>query len=150
FFIGKYQITQAQWQAVMGNAPSRFVGNDLPAEDISWGDAVEFCKRLSSKTGRAYRLPTEAEWGFSCRANSTGRYCFGDDGGLLEQYAWYYGNSGNQTHPVGQKKANNFGLYDMHGNVWEWCEDVWHENYEGAPNDGSAWLEGGNDIYRVM
>jgi formylglycine-generating enzyme required for sulfatase activity/uncharacterized protein with von Willebrand factor type A (vWA) domain len=150
FAIGKYQVTQAQWQAVMGNNPSRFKGEDLPVESVSWEDAVQFCERLSQLTGVQFRLPTEAEWEYACRAGTTTEYCFGDDEKQLGEYAWYGNNSGNQTHPVGQKLPNKFGLYDMHGNVWEWCQDLWHENYQDAPTDGSAWLSGGNSGLRVL
>lgn len=155
FWIGKYPVTQAQWRAVMGkkwlsmadNNPSQFKGDNLPVEHVSWDDAVKFCKAISQRTGGAYRLPSEAEWEYACRGGSNGRYCFGDDYALLGEYAWYDENSGNQTHPVGRKKPNAWGLYDMHGNVWEWCEDVWHENYNGAPTDGSAWLSGGVSVF---
>jgi formylglycine-generating enzyme required for sulfatase activity len=129
FYIGKYEVTQAQWKAVMGknNNPSNFKGDNLPVEMVSWNDAVEFCKKLSERTGRTYRLPTEAEWEYAARAGSTGPYSFGDDFNRLGDYAWFGGNSGSKTHPVGQKKSNDWGLYDMHGNVWEWVQD-WHDD----------------------
>jgi formylglycine-generating enzyme required for sulfatase activity len=92
-------------------------------------------------TGQKVKLPSESQWEYACRAGSTGKYCFGDDVSKLENYAWYSENSGSKTHPVGEKLANSWGLHDMHGNVWEWCVDVWHENYNGAPTDGSAWLK---------
>jgi formylglycine-generating enzyme required for sulfatase activity len=145
FYIGKFQITQKQWQAVMGKNPSHFKGDELPVEGVSWHDAQAFCEKLRVMTGKAYRLPSEAEWEYACRAGTTGNYA-----GKLDEMAWYRGNSENQTHPVGQKKPNAFGLYDMHGNVWEWCEDVWRENYNGAPTDGSAWTDGGNQDRRVL
>ncbi len=135
FAIGKYEVTQAQWQAVMGNNPSGFKGDNLPVENVSWEDAQAFCRKL----GNGYRLPTEAEWEYAARAGSTTKWSFGNDENRLGEYAWFSGNSGSQTHPVGQKKANGFGLFDMHGNVWEWCEDDWHDNYNGAPTDGRAW-----------
>jgi formylglycine-generating enzyme required for sulfatase activity len=136
FYIGKYEVTQAQWRAVMGNNPSRFKGDNLPVETVSWNDAKEFCRKLSQMTGKEYRLPTEAEWEYACRAKTTGAYA-----GDLDAMAWYSKNSDSKTHPVGQKQPNAFRLYDMHGNVWEWCEDQWHDNYNGAPNDGRAWVD---------
>jgi formylglycine-generating enzyme required for sulfatase activity len=141
FAIGKYPVTQAQYEAVMGTNPSKFQNNPQnPVERVSWNNAQAFCQKLSQITGKTYRLPTEAEWEYACRAGTTTRYYFGDDANRLGDYAWYRGNSQDKTHPVGQKKPNAWGLYDMSGNVWEWCEDNWHDNYIGAPTDGSAWL----------
>ena len=135
FYIGKYQITQAQWEAVMGANPSYFKGDHAsPVENISGNDAKKFCEKLSKMAGKAYRLPSEAEWEYACRAGTTGDYA-----GDLDAMAWYDKNSGGKTHPVGQKRPNAFGLYDMHGNVWEWCEDYWKDNYNDAPTDGSSW-----------
>jgi len=150
FSIGKYEITQAQWKAVMdGNNPSHFPGDDLPVESISWADAKEFCRKRTQMTGRRYGLPSEAEWEYACRARTTGAYA-----GDLDKMAWYDVNSGDKTHPVGQKLANDFGLYDMHGNVREWCEDVWRNSYGGEsgnpPTDGSAWLSSEDSRFRIM
>lgn len=163
FYMGRYEVTQAQWQAVMGSNPSEFKGDNLPVEQVSWNDAQKFIQKLSAMNdGYIYRLPSEAEWEYACRAGATGDYA-----GNLDSMAWYANNSGrafidadaifhtassyetpmrengDQPHPVGQKQPNGFGLYDMHGNVWEWCEDRYHENYNGAPTDGSAWESGG-------
>jgi formylglycine-generating enzyme required for sulfatase activity len=142
----------------MGENPSRFSGANNPVERVNWYKAKEFCKRLSEKTGREYRLPSEAEWEYACRAGTTTPFYFGET--ITTDLANYdgdytYGNGPEgvdreKTTPVGSFPPNAFGLYDMHGNVWEWCEDVWHENYEGAPNDGRPWLTGGNHNRRVL
>ncbi len=134
FYMGKYEVTQAQWRTVatklpkvkidLNPDPSYFKGDNLPVERVSWEEAIEFCDRLSKATGKTYRLPTEAEWEYACRAGTTGPYA-----GELNSMAWYDSNSGNKTHPVGTKQENGFGLYDMHGNVWEWCMDWYSENY---------------------
>ncbi|NER91005.1 formylglycine-generating enzyme family protein [Moorena sp. SIO3A2] len=157
FLMGKYPVTQAQWQAVaalpqvnteLKPNPSYFKGENRPVERVSWYDAVEFCERLSQYTKRQYRLPSEAEWEYACRAGTTTPFHFGET--ITTDLANYHGNytygSGSkgkyaqETTPVGSfGVANEFGLYDMHGNVWEWCADHWHSNYEGAPTDGSAW-----------
>ena len=122
YLIAKYQCTQAQWQSVMGNNPSYNKGNNLPVEQISWDNCQDFCK----KTG--LKLPTEAQWEYACRGGCVDEYCFGNDESLLKNYAWYDENSNGETHAVGKKQANAYGLYDMHGNVWEWCQD-WHGDY---------------------
>jgi len=145
FYIGKYEITQAEWEAVMRNNPSEFKGERRPVAGINWNDAQAFIARLNAiDDGYNYRLPTEAEWEYACRAGSTG------DAGSLEAMAWYSKNSGSQSHNVGTKQPNAWGLYDMHGNVLEWCEDRYRENYNGAPINGSAWETGGAADYRVV
>lgn len=150
FYMGKYPVTQKQWEKVMRNNPSKFKGELQPIERVSWKDAQEFVKKLNGKEGTdKYRLPSEAEWEYACRAGTTTRYYFSDDELKLRYYAWYAENSGYRTHSVGQKKPNSWGLYDMHGNVWEWVQDRWHDNYEGAPSNSSAW-ENGSDPSRVM
>jgi formylglycine-generating enzyme required for sulfatase activity len=124
FAIGKYPVTQAQYQAVMGENPSYFKGDpDRPVERISWDKAKEFCKKLARKTKKRYRLPSESEWEYACRAGTKTLYYFGDNADQLGEYAWFRENSNEQTHPVGQKKPNKWGLYDMHGNIFEWCGD---------------------------
>ena len=139
-YIGKYEVTQKQWRDVMGDNPSYFTGDNLPVEQVSWDDVQEFIMKLNEKEGtNKYRLPSEAEWEYACRAGTTTVYSFGDDKSKLGDYAWYDDNSGGKTHPVGQKKPNPWGLHDLHGNVLEWVQDRWHGNYDGAPTDGSAW-----------
>lgn len=150
FLMGKYEVTQTEWVAVMGDNPSRFKGRMRPVENVSWNDAQEFIRRLNAKTGKEYRLPSEAEWEYAARAGSQSAWSFGDDEGQLGNHAWYDGNSGNETHPVGQLQANKFGLFDMHGNVWEWVQDCWNDSYRGAPTDGSAWTSGCSGDYRVL
>jgi len=188
FFLGTTEVTQAQWRAVMGttlrqqrdlgdkNFPLSGEGDDYPMYYVSWEEAVEFCRKLSGKEGKRYRLPTEAEWEYACRAGSVFAYCFGDNRAQLGSYAWFGDNSGNgsldsrriwdadqanyakrltdngcQTRPVGGKKANDWGLSDMHGNVWEWCAD-WKGDYpkgesidpKGANEDTGRVLRGGS------
>ncbi|MEM9213405.1 MAG: formylglycine-generating enzyme family protein [Cyanobacteria bacterium P01_F01_bin.150] len=141
--MSQYPITEAQWRVVSTFpkvnrdlrtehlSPSK---DDHPVNDVYWQDVVEFCDRLSQKTGRSYRLPSEAEWEYACRAGTETAYHFGPT--ITKEYANYEDNG---TIPVGDYGvANNFGLYDMHGNIWKWCQDEWHDNYEGAPSDGSA------------
>jgi formylglycine-generating enzyme required for sulfatase activity len=147
FAMGKFEVTQGQWQAVMGSNPSRFsnCGMNCPVENVSWNDVQEFVRRLSQRTGQNYRLPSEAEWEYAARAGTATAYFWGD--GFDDQRA----NSGSSTTvAVGRYPANAFGLHDMHGNVWEWVEDVWHNNYTGAPSDGSARITGGNQAQRVL
>lgn len=142
FAIGKYEITQAQWFSIMGTRPGMFKGDDLPVEQVTWKQALEFTRKLSEKTGQAYRLPTEAEWEYAARADSQTDYYFGTDQMQVTDHSWFDENSDETTNPVGQKPANNYGLYDMYGNVWEWTMDCWNTSYEGAPVDGSAWTSG--------
>ncbi len=145
FAIGKYQVTFDDYDKYCEATGAKKPDDECwgrgkrPVINVSWNDAQKYCQWLSEQTGRHYRLPTEAEWEYACRAGSTTKWCCGDDESQLKDYAWYDKNSDSKTHPVGEKKPNKFGLYDMHGNVWEWCEDSWHENYNGAPTDGSAW-----------
>jgi formylglycine-generating enzyme required for sulfatase activity len=179
FFMGKYPITQAQWRAIASHTdlkverdlkrnPSYFKGDNRPVERVSWDDAVEFCARLSKLRGREYRLPSEAEWEYACRAGTSTPFYFGEtittDLANYHGIDWKYegkvypgsygegpkGQYRRETTSVGQFPPNAFGLYDMHGQVWEWCADIWHENYEGAPSDGSAWLGGNNNDYKVL
>lgn len=137
FYLGVYPVTQAEYKAVMGMNPSHFNGNArLPVEQVNWIDSLTFCEKLNRLTVEVqrkahYRLPTEAEWEYACRAGSTGKWCTGDDVSSLYGHAWLYKNSDSRTHPVGEKKANNWGLHDMHGNVWEWCAD-YYGNYSLA------------------
>ena len=148
FYIGKYEVTQEQWQSVMGNNPSKFkdCGAKCPVEEVSWDDTQNFINRLNeSNDGFRYRLPSEAEWEYACRAGTTGDYA-----GNPTEMAWYLGNSKNETHAVGGLQPNAWGLADMHGNVWEWCQDWYHETYYGSPADGSAWLNGVEQKARVL
>jgi formylglycine-generating enzyme required for sulfatase activity len=157
FFMSKYPITQEQWQAVMGNNPSSFKGAKRPVENVSWQDAVEFYTKLSQKTGKNYRLPSEAEWEYACRAGTTTPFHFGETitpdlvnyCGIYSYASEATGLYRRETTPVGSFPPNAFGLYDMHGNVLEWCSDRWHDNYNGAPCNGSSWETGCAD-YRVQ
>jgi formylglycine-generating enzyme required for sulfatase activity len=168
FFMGKYPVTQAQWKAVaslpqvnraLNPNPSKFKGANLPVENVSWHEVQEFCARLSEKTGREYRLPSEAEWEYACRAGTSTPFNFGKSLNTqlancninnyhpIEAIGKYY----KQTTPVGSfGVANDFGLYDMHGQIWEWCADPWHKNYDGAPTDGTVWQFGGDVHRRVL
>lgn len=137
FYIGKYVVTQAQWKAVMGSNPSNWKGDDLPVENVSWNDIQEFLRKLNAKTGRRYRLPTEAEWEYAARGGNKSRgYKYSGDNNI-DAVAWYDGNSGKRIHPVGRKSPNELGLYDMSGNVWEWCQD-WYDSYSGSDQTDPA------------
>ena len=138
FAVGKYEVTQAEWRSVMGNNPSQFKGDRNPVEKVSWKDAKNFVRKLSDKTGKQYRLLSESEWEYAARAGTTTKWHCGSGEGCVSGVAWHLSNSGKTTHAVGGKQPNGFGLYDMHGNVWEWTEDCWNANYIGAPDDGEA------------
>ena len=131
FYMAKFAVTQEQWQQVMGANPSYFKGRDNPVETVSWDDAQAFCKKVTEQSKQTVRLPTEAEWEYACRAGTATTYHSGDAEANLARVAWYDANSKNTTHPVGQKEANTFGLYDMHGNVWQWCQDWYADDYYG-------------------
>ena len=141
FYLGMTEVTQGHYRAVTGQSPSQFKGPDeLPVENVSWEEAVAFCDKLNDREkgrlgGEHYRLPTEAEWEYACRAGSKTRYSFGDDEAGLGECAWFEGNSGGKTHRVGEKRPNAFNLNDMHGNVWEWCQDWYDDGYYGRSND---------------
>lgn len=164
FYLGKYEVTQAQWQAIMGNNPSSSKGETLPVEQVSWNDVQEFVRRLNAREGGPkYRLPTEAEWEYAARAGTTTSYSFGENPGQLGEYAWFGENAGRTKHPVGQKKPNPWGLYDMHGNVWEWVQD-WYGSYTAAAavdpagpasgtrrvNRGGSWNYGARDCRSAL
>jgi formylglycine-generating enzyme required for sulfatase activity len=158
FLLGRYPVTQAQWRVVAGYQqidkeldpdPSKFKGDNLPVETVSWEDAQEFCRRLSAQSKKNYRLPSEAQWEYACRAGTSTPFSFGEI--ITTEVANYDGNYTYRNEPQGERRgrttavgifpANDWGLHDMHGNVWEWCEDDWHGSYEGAPVDGSVWVD---------
>jgi formylglycine-generating enzyme required for sulfatase activity len=160
YYLGVYEVTQAQYEKVMDKNPSLYqgtlVGNldaDLPVEKASWNDAIGFCKKLSElpeekKAGREYRLPTEAEWEYACRAGSKTAYSFDDEEGLLPEYGWFNRNSSDRTHSVGLLEPNAWGLYDMHGNVSEWCSDWYGEYSKAAVSDPFGPREGAHRVMR--
>lgn len=148
FLAGKYLVTQNQYLAVVGSNPSHFKGADLPVESVSWYEAINFCQRLSQLNNRKVRLPSESEWEYLARAGTTREYFFGDNFSWLGKYAWYGVNSDKKTHAAGKKLPNSWGLYDVLGNVWEWCQDEYYQNYTNALTDGSPMS--GDCKYRIL
>jgi formylglycine-generating enzyme required for sulfatase activity len=161
YYLGVTEVTQGQYEKVMGTNPSYFQKRVIrksdsslyPVEQVSWEDAVEFCQKLSElpeerKACRAYRLPTEAEWEYAGRAGRKTAYSFGESSKSLSNYAWFVGNSNGQTHPVGEKQPNAWGLFDMHGNIWEWCSDWYGEYPKGAVTDPAGPREGSGRVHR--
>jgi formylglycine-generating enzyme required for sulfatase activity len=161
FYLGKFEVTQEQWQAVMGTNGSYYTGTNMPVEQVSWNDCQEFIAKLKEKVnGYDFRLPTEAEWEYACRAGTTTEYSHGDGTTNLPDYAWFTANAARRTHPVGERKANPWGLHDIHGNIWEWCQD-WYGPYSGAdctdptgPTSGTtrvirggSWSHGARDLW---
>ena len=157
FLLGKYPVTQEQWQALMGPTTGRFRGPRLPVSNVSWHDANAFCRRLAARTRRPYALPSEAQWEYACRANTATPFAFGETlttdlanyNGLFTYLQEPPGLYRHEITPVGSFAPNAFGLYDLHGQLWEWCADTWHPDYAGAPVDGSAWTIGGHPAQRV-
>lgn len=151
FYIGRYQLTQEVWQSVMGNNPSSFKGKNQPVEQVSWPQVQGFLEKLNKQSKKDFRLPTEAEWEYAARGGKYSEDYLYAGSDKLKQVGWYTENSNGQTHEIGQLLANELGLYDMSGNVWEWCEDDYHYDYRGAPNDGSAWVDmPAKDASRVL
>ena len=148
YYIGKTEVTQALWKAVMGSNPSKFIGDNLPVEMVSWDDCQEFIRELNALTGQNFRLPTEAEWEFACRGGNNSRGYKYSGSNNLGSVAWYDGNSGNKTHPVGTKAPNELGIYDMSGNVWEWCADWYGDYSSGAQTNPTGPYGGSNRVYR--
>ena len=141
FWIGRFEVTQDQWRIIMGRRPWRWSGPKFPVRQVEIPGVEKFCRRLSRETGLTFRLPTEAEWEYACRAGSQEMFCYGNDpdGERTKYYAWFEKNSGEDINPVGTRVPNSWGIHDMLGNVSEFCLDDWHESYDGAPSDGSAW-----------
>jgi formylglycine-generating enzyme required for sulfatase activity len=156
--IARYEVPQNLWEAVMGSNPSRWKGPRNSVEMLSFDDAQEFCRRVTERLRAAklidadqvIRLPSEAEWEYAARSGTTTRYSFGDDASQLDEYAWSTQNAKGNDPPVGAKRPNAWDLYDMHGYLWEWCADSWHDTYQGAPADGSPWTAGGDATRRVL
>ncbi|MCM1170115.1 MAG: formylglycine-generating enzyme family protein [Bacteroides sp.] len=143
FYIGKCEVTQAQWRAVMGENPSHFTGDENPVECVSWNDAQEFCEKLSAKTGRKYVLPTEAQWEYAARGGKKSKGYKYAGNNNIDEVAWYGDNSNDRTHAIGTKKANELGIYDMSGNVWEWCSD-WYAGYDESDTDNPTGPQNGS------
>jgi len=156
FYIGKYEVTQKQWVEIMGSNPSYFKGDNRPVENVSWNDVQEFIRKLNEKTGGNFRLPTEAEWEYAARGGNKSRGYKYSGSNNVGEVAWYWNNSGKKTHPVGTKKPNELGIYDMSGNVWEWCADWYDKNYyqnsprnnpKGPASGSSRVLRGGSWVH---
>lgn len=158
FQIAKYEVPQNLWEAVMGDNPSKWKGPRNSVEMLSFDDAQKFCREVTTLlreakligATEAIRLPSEAEWEYACRAGTKTEYSFGDEVSRLNDFGWHTGNAAGNDPPVGAKKPNDWGLYDVHGYLWEWCADTWHDNYQGAPADGSTWIQGGDAARRVL
>ncbi len=152
FWIGKYPVTQSLYESVMGENPAHFRGAEHPVEQVSWNDCQQFLQKLNTLLGDTdFRLPTEAEWEYAAKGGKDWKKGYKYAGSNnLEEVAWYHENSHRETKPVGWKAPNQLGIHDMSGNVWEWCEDDWHNNYENAPDDGSAWIDRPRGNSRVL
>ncbi len=149
FYMGRYAVTQEQWQAVMGSNPNLHEGAKNPVDSVSWNDCQEFLEELKKKYPQLRpALPTEAQWEYACRAGGTGEFCFGDHESELSEYAWFTNNAAYQTHPVGQKRANAWGFYDMHGNVWEWCADWFGRYSSNSKTDPTGAASGRSRVIR--
>lgn len=150
FYLGKFEVTQAQWQAVMGDNPSSYKHPQRPVDQVTWLQAQSFIERLNRLEGTTlYRLPSEAEWEYAARAGTTAKWSFGDDASQLGRFAWFGQQGDIGTRPVGRGMPNPWGLFDMYGNVWEWVQDCWHDNYDGAPREGTIW-SGGDCSLRML
>jgi formylglycine-generating enzyme required for sulfatase activity len=159
FHVARYEVPQNLWEAVMGENPSRWKGPRNSVEMLSWEESQSFCRQATEmmqaamliEKDQVIRLPSEAEWEYVARAGTSTLYSFGDDASALDEFAWHTGNAAGNDPPVGAKKPNPWGLYDIHGYLWEWCADAaWHDSYDGAPGNGSVWNEGGDLQRRVL